>query len=297
MIYFLNRGLILEQEVEKAIETYFSLARVPENYPNFTISVTNDHPFARMILSDDPAKDATSLFPVIVVATEDDKKPSELQHLTEATTIIFEPSDIESTGEEKSYIEKRYDLITPKIINELKDEFAKREDKRIFGTSFYIRRRERISIEIWAENPQLKNELYELVRLFVCGFMKEYLSELYNKFFSEIEVEGSSPLVIFDSSVNGQRSNNYNMDFGIELNGGQITFEADYVIEQTVIDTRIVEQKNILLEVINHVKGYSDTTRERIAAGSGKTTGRKGKSGDESRTPKNGSAGEETPDG
>jgi hypothetical protein len=275
MIYFLNRGLILEQEVEKAIETYFSLARVPEYYPNYSISVTNDHPFAHMLLSDNPEKDAMSLFPVIVVATEDDRKPTELLQLTDMADTILEQCDIESMGGEKSFIEKRYNMITPKIMEELQTAMNEREDKRFFGTSFYIRRRERISIEIWAENPQLKNELYELVRLFVCGFMKEYLSELYSQYFEELKKDGPNPLTIFDSSVNGQRSNNFNVDFGIELCGAHLTLEADYIIEQTVIDTRIVEQKNILVEVINHVKGYNDTTRERFAVGSGRGRGRK----------------------
>jgi len=280
MIYFLNRGLILEQEVEKALETYFTLAKIAEQYPNYSISITNDHPFAHMLLSENPEKDAMSLFPVIVVATEDDKKPNELLQLVDgADSITIDPSDIEAKDDELSYIEKRYDMITPKIIDELRAAMDKKEDKRIFGSSFYIRRRERISIEIWAENPQLKNELYELIRLFLCGFMRDYLTKLYSKYFSELEGSGTSPLVIFDSSVNGQRSNNYNVDFGIYLCAGQLTFEADYIIEQTVIDTDIVDQNNILLEVINHVKGYSDRTRERVAIG--EFSGNKTKNGDE----------------
>jgi hypothetical protein len=110
----------------------------------------------------------------------------------------------------------------------------------------------------------LKNELYELIRLFVCGFMMDYLAEQYREFFTELDA-GESPLAIFDSSVRGQRSNNFNVDFGIELSGAHITFDADYIIEQSVIDTELVEiNDNLLLEVINHVKGYADTTREWI---------------------------------
>ena len=105
------------------------------------------------------------------------------------------------------------------------------------------------------------NELYELIRLFVCGFMRDYLAKLYRDFFKEPD-EGESPLAIFDSSVRGQRSNNFNVDFGIELFGAHITFDADYIIEQSVIDTDLAGINNgLLLEVLNHVKGYADITR------------------------------------
>jgi hypothetical protein len=156
-------------------------------------------------------------------------------------------------------------MMTPKKMAALRAEMDARTDKRIYGATAFIRRHDRISIEIWAENPQLKNELYELIRLFVCGFMKDYLAELYKEFFRELMEDSESPLVVFDSSVRGQRSNNFNVDFGIELCGAHITFEADYIIEQSIIDTEIVEiNDNLLLEVINHVEGYPDTTREWI---------------------------------
>jgi hypothetical protein len=156
-------------------------------------------------------------------------------------------------------------MMTPKKMGELRAAMEARTDKRIFGTTCFIRRRDHISIEIWAENPQLKNELYELIRLFVCGFMKDYLAELYRGFFKELEGGGESPLVIFDGSVRGQRSNNFNVDFGIELFGAHISFDADYIIEQSVVDTDVVEiNDNLLLEVINHVKGFTGTTREWI---------------------------------
>jgi hypothetical protein len=265
MIFFLNRGLILEQEVVKALKKYFSIVGVPEYYRNYTVSITNEHPFARMILSDAPEKDAASLFPVVVVATENEGVPAELSSLEVGDTdpCTIEPTDLEPGEEGKSPIERRYEMITTAIMERLRSAMATREDSRLYGESLFIRRRDYISIEIWAENPQLKNEIYELVRLFVAGFMREYLAELYKEYFPEVG-EGESPLTIFDSSVRGQRSNNYNLDFGIELCGGHITFEADYIIEQTVIDTEIVDTNNLLLEVINHVKGYADRTREWI---------------------------------
>jgi len=271
MIFFLNRGLILEHEVVEALKKYFDILGIPDYYKNFTINITNEHPFAKMYLSESPEKDAISLFPVVVVATESDNKPSELLHLTDTVeSVSIELEDLLPSGDDKkSVIERRYDMITPKVIEKLQAAVNGSKDKRIHGVTLFIRRSETVSIEIWAENPQLKNELYETIRLFVCGFLREYLAALYKQYFPELE-DGVSPLTIFDSSVKGQRSNNYNLEFGIELHGGQITFDADYIIEQTVIDTDIVDTNKILWEVINHVKGYSETTASRIATGHSK---------------------------
>lgn len=289
MIFFLNHGLILEQEIVKALKNYFSITGVPSYYKNFTVSVTNEHPFVGMLLSETPDKEAASLFPVVIVATEDDSKPGELAELADAQCFAIEPADIADKDgvPGTSNVEKRYLMMTPEKMSELRAAMDARTDKRIFGATCFIRRRDHISIEIWAENPQLKNELYELVRLFVCGFMRDYLSELSKDYFGEPDVGGESPLTIFDNSVRGQRSNNFNVDFGIELFGAQITFDADYIIEQSVIDTELAEvNDNLLLEVINHVKGYADTTRAWITdpdgAGSGGTAG----------NPADGSAGE-----
>jgi hypothetical protein len=231
MIYFLNRGLILEQEIVKALKKYLSIIDVPGFYKNFTVSVSNEHPFARIMLSEFPEKDAASLFPVVVVATEDDGKPGELVDAVDFQYFTLEPADIVDKNDEpgSSAVEKRYMMMTPKIMNDLRSAMNSRTDKHIYGATQFIRRRDHISIEIWAENPQLKNELYELIRLYVCGFMREYLEKLYREYFTELE-EGETPLAIFDSSVKGQRSNNFNVDFGIELSGAHITFDADYII-------------------------------------------------------------------
>ena len=266
MIFFLNRGLILEQEIVKALKKYFSIIGVPEFYENFTVSVSNRHPFARMCLSDAPEKDAASIFPVVIVATEDEGKPTELSDVVDSQAMTLEPADIETKKDGgPSDVEARYMMMTPAKMSTLREAMDARKDKRIFGVTQFIRRRDHIAIEIWAENPQLKNELYELIRLFVCGFMKDYLAELYKKFFTETDEDEEGPLVVFDSSVRGQRSNNFNVDFGIELSGGQITFDADYIIEQSVIDTEVGDiNDNLLLEVINHVKGYADTAKEWI---------------------------------
>jgi hypothetical protein len=255
MIFFLNQGLILEQEIAKAVKSYFKIAGAPKFYENYSINITNDHPFAKMLLSRDAKAASASLFPAIVVTTDSEGKPDELVNLNEAAYLTIEPPDL-PTGEEgiKDFC-GRHLMMTPAIIEEMRAAMVAHGDNKLFGYSISIRRQDHISIEIWAKNPQLKNELYEAIRLFVAGWMRDYLEKLYEE----------NALAIFDNTVRGQRSNNFNVDFGIELVGGQITFDADYVINQSVIDTDLTEiNNNLFLEVINHVKGYPETTREWI---------------------------------
>jgi hypothetical protein len=244
MIFYLNRGLILEQEIVKALKNYLATAGVKEYYKNFTINVTNEHPFARLLTDTTASK--KSLFPAIVVATEEDEKPEQLTNLVEADGVTLEPEDID-------LLAGRYFMMTPKKVDAIREALEVNGGK-LYGVTKTIRRQDHISIEIWSENIQLKNELYELVRLFVAGWMIDYFQKLYEEY----------ALTIFDNTVRGQRSNNYNVDFGIELAGAHIAFDADYAIEQTVIDTELVDANNIILEVINHAKNESGTTRSRI---------------------------------
>jgi hypothetical protein len=95
--------------------------------------------------------------------------------------------------------------------------------------------------------------------------MKESFEKLYEE----------NDFSLFDDTVRGQRSNNFNADFGIELWGSYITFEVDYTIEQTIIDTDLVDENIDFMEVINHAKGQAGTSRSIvIGGGDGAESGR-----------------------
>jgi hypothetical protein len=262
MIYFLNRGLILEKEIVAAIKAYLEFIRFADFYGNYTVSVTNEHPFARLEVSPNPQNEAKSLFPAIVVTTGDDSKTDGLEELQETNDFILEPSDLVPEDDGQTQLEKIFEMISPEIVDELRAAMDAREIKRIFGKSYVIRRQDQISIEIWAENPQLKNELYELIRLFVCGYMMDYLESLYMETFPEFKKDKATPLTLFDSSVHGLRSNNFVFEYGLALSWATITLTPHYIIDQTIIDTDLLEQKeNFFMEVLNHVKGYGKITR------------------------------------
>jgi len=236
MIFYMNRGLILENEIVKALKNYFNSLGVAEDYKNYSLNITNEHPFNTLLGVNGEEVDAASLFPAIVVTTSNDSKPGQLDHLVETNALTLDPEDI------SAIIPSGY-TITPEVVEKIREEMEGRG--HLFGISTMIRRSDLISIEIWTDNIQLKNELYEMTRLYVCGGLKHHLENILNR-----------NVAIFDNTIKGQRSNNFNYDFGIDLAGAQITFEADYIIEQSVIDTELIEiNGEIILEVINHVKG------------------------------------------
>jgi hypothetical protein len=261
MVYFLNNGLILEQEIVQALKRYLAACGADRYYQNYTINVTNQHPFARLALdAASGVQSKTSLFPAIIVAAESDGKPDGLENCVDVSGVVLTIEDVtpaEGGGasplEQKGYMM----MMTAAQIADIRE--AIEQNGQVYGQSYMIRRSDHIAIEIWAENIQLKNELYELIRLFVCGFMKDSLEKTH---------EEEHGLTIFDHTVHGQRSNTFNVDFGIDLAGALITFNCDYIIEQTVIDTGItgVEANGSIngMEVINHVKEQSGTTRSVI---------------------------------
>jgi hypothetical protein len=271
MIFFLNKGLILEQIMVKALQDYFNTLGLAGFYKNVTVSVTNKHPFARLLLNSiNGEKPQASLFPAVVVATLEDEKPGEMAGLIESGGIELLPEDVNPSepGAKSPLEESGYMMMTSAKYQGIRE--AVNQKGRVYGISSRIRRQDRVSIEIWAKNIQLKNELYEVVRLFVCGFMKESFEQLYEE----------NNFSLFDETVHGQRSNNFNGDFGVDLWGSYITFEADYTIEQIVIDTEIDDGNIDVMEVINHVKGQAGTSRS-VIIGGGDSAASSGEESDE----------------
>jgi hypothetical protein len=258
MIFFLNKGLILEQAIVKSLRDYFKTLGIADFYKGVTVTVTNKHPFAGLLLNSiNGTKPQASLFPAIVVATLEDGKPDELADLVELGGMELTPEYVNppEPGVKSPLEQDGFMMMTTEKYRAIREAVNKKG--RVYGISNRMRRQDRIAIEIWAENIQLKNELYEAVRLFVCGFMRESFEKLYEEY----------DFSLFDNTVSGQRSNNFNGEFGIDLWGAYITFEADYTIEQNIIDTELVDDNIDFMEVINHVKGQAGTSRSVVIGG------------------------------
>lgn len=250
MIFYLNRGLIIEQVLCQEIEQYLDKIHLDETYPNFHVKVTNNHPFAELYLHSTVT--AADVFPSIVVTTETDNKTSDLMQTSEdATAIGCDLNDFNELMEEVDKLPGVCTLVDPETESQIRKIFEEKD--LIYGVKIDQRNTDRISIEIWADNNQLKNEIYEQLKLYIKGGMQEVLQNLYKGY----------GLCYFDGSVRGERSNNYNIDFDIVLTGAHIAFEVDYVTSQIILDTELSEINinDIETEVTNHVKKqrYSGT--------------------------------------
>ena len=266
MVYYLNRGFIAEQALRDIFDKYFRQLRFSSLYENFHLSVTNEHPFARLIASED-GENAADLFPSIIVTTQADSKVAEFSDLSERCQIVeLDADDIDeicATKRIKTYIDNEgneqtvtkngsvqyeniagYCTVTDdNAIDEIKAYIA--ENENIKGVQYTASRRDRISVEVWCDNAQLKNEIYEQLRLFITASLNDVLHEKYRMF---------SPAV-FTKSVTGERSNNYNFDFDVTLYGGHISFDIDYAVAQLILDTEAEDVKDIELKAVNHVYG------------------------------------------
>lgn len=256
--YYLNRGIILEQVIVSLIHDYLEAIDADNLYQNFHIEATNRHPFASLYLHN--TKTVADSFPAIIVTTATDDKTPALEDLKAwVTPVAFTDEDIDDWAsntydndfkDSNGHIVKAGKKIpglcavtSKDVIKELK-KVTKRQGE-VYGNKIEIRRTDRISVEIWADNEQVKNEVYEVLRLFIAGNLSNLLCDRYGFF---------DPL-IDDVTVHGQRSNNYNMDFDIPLSGAMITFEVNYRVSQVVFDTdKTKYEVNIETEAINYVK-------------------------------------------
>ena len=274
MIYYLNLGFILEQALLDVTKTYIERLHLDSVYNNFHISVVNEHPFAHMMLED--TTNANDTFPSVVITSQSDGEVPDLANLMEMNHGVKVTSqDLdelfaaarrpktrinENTGEIE-VVKKRdgktvmetvpgYVLIyDEERINQLKEIADSRttaeETGGIYGIKIDSRRRDNISVEIWCENDQLKDELYEHLNLFFSCSLDRILQEKFKMF----------DCAIFGNKIHGERSSNYNFDFDVMLSGSHLTFSVDYNVSQIILDTEIEKiTTEIFWEVINHVK-------------------------------------------
>lgn len=274
MIYYLNLGFVLEQALVDVTKTYLERLHLDSVYNNFHISVTNEHPFAHMMLEETPT--ANDTFPAIVITSQTDGEVPDLANMFEqAYGVKVTSKDLdelfetatrpkthinENTGETEVVKKRNGKIVRENIpgyvliydeerINKLKEIADSRTVGEniggIYGIKVDSKRRDNISIEIWCENNQLKNELYEHLNLFFTSSLDRILHEKFKMF----------DCAIFGNKVHGERSSNYNFDFDVPLTGSHIAFSVDYNVSQIILDTEIENlTTEIFWEVINHVK-------------------------------------------
>lgn len=264
MIYFVNRGFILEYAIADILQRYLDKLRLDTIYSNFHVSVTTEHPFAHLIYTEDAIK-ANDTFPCVVVSTQQDSCPPELDNLSDEVSMLKLDSDdwdsICATTRVKTRIVNGKEEIVTKnkevvletipgytftVADSVKEEIANiiKTQGFILAIQHAVRKRDTLSLEIWSDNNQLKNELYEQLRLYLSTNLEVELRNSYKLF---------QP-AMFPTSLTGERSNNFNFDFDTMLYGSHLTLNVDYTIAQIIIDTDAKSPSDFDWEVNNYVR-------------------------------------------
>ena len=223
MKYVITFAPKIEDILIEELKAYFyNEIRFADIYPKFgNIRVSNVHPFAFLIDQDinGTAVDV-ELFPSITVVSENDRKAE--------INIPALQRDIKINAAEVADIVARSDMyqISAADLTALQDLTT--GESFVWSLGAGTNRQDSVSVEIWSENIDLKNRVYDLVEAFFVG-PKRY------------EIKTSHEVNIHEEGVSGQRSGNYNFDFGKTLYGGVVTLQADYQINQYFVDTTIVD--------------------------------------------------------
>lgn len=256
VVCYLNRAIILEQAIVSVVNDYFDTLKFDNLYnENYHIKATLDHPFAQ-IFKTSQTLNAADLFPAVVVSTYDDGKPPDLDTLRpQVQGIKLKQSDIDQIVNVKEKIikdgkEKERNIpglctvVAPEVLQTIKEHITKKGE--IIGFVIRAYRRDKISLDIWTDNTQLKNEIYKQLLLFTVGNLRHILTaEKYQV--HDIKID--------DDTIIGQPSGAYNDQFDQTLTGGSINFDVTYAVEQIVLDTAIDSpSKDIVKEVIIHVE-------------------------------------------
>ena len=223
-VAYLDRGLILEQAVAWECEKFLREIGFDELYSNFHVHVTNSHPFAQLYIEGGTISSDT--FPCVVITSADSRKPDQLagmpQQVRECTIDADDVEALFATGNPGTCT-----IASDEVKAALLEWIAASDTGEVNATAVQTYRSDRVSFEIWSENAQLKNELFEHLRLFVASNLIACLRRDYPIF----------GINAADGRIGETRSNNYNMDFGVTLHGGQITHQIDYVIEQVRVES------------------------------------------------------------
>ena len=195
------------------------------------INVSLIHPFEYFFARSQgatPAQNATGLFPSVTVISEGDN-PIEVADAGRREMRISSDFAASLETELKKKTDDRGVICSPETVTAIKEATEGNQPVPVIG--YQAHTTERISIEIWADNNIVKNRLYSILLSFLKGRAGEILLAEEN-------------VMILPESIVGNRSGNYNFDFGKTLFGGVVTFDVQYYTQELYFD----KDKKVLAE-------------------------------------------------
>ena len=236
MIFIIN--IIEDVEdifIEELKSYFFEEVRFKKLYPNFgNLRISGTHPLAFLVDQQiNNTKLPTGLFPSVTIIDDTDQKSPDISVMTPLKDVVIksaEVADIELNRDKYS--------ISDEDLNALKGLTANSRELYAQGVQTY--RKANMVAEIWSENPKVKNKIYDLVSGFLIGIKRFTIKEKYN-------------IVINEESIAGEKSGNYNYDFGMILYGAIMRFSADFAVSQYFIDTENQGKISGVLHTFNEV--------------------------------------------
>ena len=222
MKYVITYAPDIEEILIEELKVFlFEEMRFSKIYPNFgNVRVSGIHPFAHFFDHQINGNQVpVDLFPSIIVVADNDIKVPQVDVPAFSKDIKITASEIEDIVSNRNlYIISDEDLAALQTLTE--------NNQFVWSKGSGTVKRATISIEVWCDNIKLKNRLYDLAEAFLSGPKRYEINEKYN-------------IKIVEESISGEKSGNYNFDFGKILYGGVIQFPVDYQINQYIVDEDI----------------------------------------------------------
>ena len=223
MKYVLN--IVSDVEViliEKINDYFINEVRFKKIYSQFgDIRVSGIHPFAFLI--DKEINNTTvpvGLFPCITLINDTDNKTSSLNVMTPLKDVVVTSTEIIDIIDNRD----KYS-ISQEDVDRLVELTADDAELHAQGTETF--KTANMVVEIWSENPTIKNKIYDLVNGFLIGKKRFEIKEEYD-------------VTINEDTIAGEKSGNYNFDFGKIIYGGIMRFTVDFPFANYTIDTEII---------------------------------------------------------
>lgn len=213
MKYIMTKIPIVEDALVSAFGAYLKELRFGEMYPYHKgVNISNDHPFEKLLDNQDGV---SHLFPSITIVSSNDNESSGMAKGWQATTL--ERGNLDGIDPKEWYLAKS-------ALSQLQGSLD--EKGFLYGLQHSTVWRDSTTFEIWTENIQVKNDIYNLVMAFLTG---PKVLELHTQY----------GFVIHSNTIQGQRSGYYNYDFGRVLYGGRVTLAVEYNVLQAAYDTDV----------------------------------------------------------
>lgn len=223
----------VEEALRRVIDRHFNetvdIRTIFSNIEKINVSLI--HPFEYFFARAQgatPAQNATGLFPSVTVISEGDN-PIEVADAGRREMRISSDFAASLESELKKKTDDRGVICSPETVAAIKEATEGNQPVPVIG--YQTHTTERISIEIWADNNIVKNRLYSILLSFLKGRAGEILLKEEN-------------VMILPESIVGNRSGNYNFDFGKTLFGGVVTFDVQYYTQELYFD----KDKKVLTE-------------------------------------------------